>query len=178
MQLGAIAFTSIIQSFVVNFFALKTYFTVSIPICTVTYEIYNAWYDVVIYLQKLNSAGLYICNFNIMLSGGTKPVPELVLTCSCHIGIYSLQWRHNGHDNISNHQPHDYLLIGFFRRRSKKTSKLRVTGLRVLLAICAGNSPVPGEFPAQMASNTENVSIWWRHHAHSCFMSNAPYIRQ
>ena len=22
----------------------------------------------------------------------------------------------------------------------------------------------PGEFPAQMASNAENVSIWWRHH--------------
>ena len=32
------------------------------------------------------------------------------------------------------------------------------------LAICAGNSPVHGEFPAQMASNMENVSIWWRHH--------------
>ena len=27
-----------------------------------------------------------------------------------------------------------------------------------------GNSPVAGEFPAQMASNVENVSIWWRHH--------------
>ena len=25
---------------------------------------------------------------------------------------------------------------------------------------------VPGEFPAQMASNAENVSIWWRHHVH------------
>ena len=25
-------------------------------------------------------------------------------------------------------------------------------------------TPVPGEFPAQMASNAENVSIWWRHH--------------
>ena len=37
--------------------------------------------------------------------------------------------------------------------RSKKTSKLRVTGL------CAGNSPVTGEFPAQMASNAENLSI-------------------
>ena len=37
-------------------------------------------------------------------------------------------------------------------------SKLRVTGL------CEGNSPVTGEFPAQMASNAENVSIWWRHH--------------
>ena len=40
----------------------------------------------------------------------------------------------------------------------KKTSKLRVTGL------CVGNSPGTGEFPAQMASNAENVSIWWRHH--------------
>ena len=36
--------------------------------------------------------------------------------------------------------------------------KHRVTGL------CAGNSPVTGEFPAQRASNAENVSIWWRHH--------------
>ena len=42
--------------------------------------------------------------------------------------------------------------------RSKKTSKLRVTGL------CVGNSPVTGEFPVQMASNAENVSIWWHHH--------------
>ena len=25
-------------------------------------------------------------------------------------------------------------------------------------------SPVTGEFPAQRASNAENVSIWWRHH--------------
>ena len=46
-----------------------------------------------------------------------------------------------------------------FRRRSKKASKLRVTGL------CVGNSPVTGEFLAQRASNAENVSIWWRHHA-------------
>ena len=40
----------------------------------------------------------------------------------------------------------------------QKTSKLRATGL------CAVNSPGTGEFPAQMASNAENVSIWWRHH--------------
>ena len=37
------------------------------------------------------------------------------------------------------------------------TLKLRVTGL------CVGNSPVTGEFPALMASNTENDSIWWCH---------------
>ena len=65
-----------------------------------------------------------------------------------------LQWRHNGSDSVSNHQPHDCLLNRLFRRRSKKTPKLRVTGL------CAGNSPGTGEFPAQMASNAGNVSIW------------------
>ena len=70
-----------------------------------------------------------------------------------------LQWRHNERDGVSNHQPHDRLLKYLFRRRSKKTSKLRVTGL------CEGNSPVTGEFPAQRASNAEHISIWWRHHA-------------
>ena len=69
----------------------------------------------------------------------------------------SLLWRHNGGECVSNHQPHDCILNRLFRRRSKKTSKLRVTGL------CAGNSPGTGEFPAQMDSNAENVSIWWRH---------------
>ena len=71
---------------------------------------------------------------------------------------YTLHWRHNGSDSVSNHQLHDCFLNRLFRRRSKKTSKLHVTGL------CAGNSPETGEFPAQMASNAENVSIWWRHH--------------
>ena len=47
----------------------------------------------------------------------------------------SLRWRHNGRDSVSNHQPHHCLLNRLFRRRSKKTSKLRVTGL------CVGNSP-------------------------------------
>ena len=70
----------------------------------------------------------------------------------------TLRWRHNGRDGVSNHQPHHCLLSHLFGRRSKKNSKLRVTGL------CAGNSPGIGEFPAQMASNAENASIWWRHH--------------
>ena len=74
-----------------------------------------------------------------------------------------LRWRHNGRNGVSNHQPHDCLLNRLFRRRSKKTSKLRVTGL------WAWNSPGTGEFPAQMASNAENVSIWWRHHAQISF---------
>ena len=73
--------------------------------------------------------------------------------------IKPLQWRHNGSDSVSNHQPHDCLLNRLFRRRSKKTPKFGVTGF------CAGNSPGTGGFPTQMASYAENVSIWWRHHA-------------
>ena len=68
----------------------------------------------------------------------------------------SLQWRHNGRDGFSNYQPHECLLNRLFRRRSKETPKL--TGL------CEGDSPVTDEFPAQRASNAENVPIWWRHH--------------
>ena len=74
------------------------------------------------------------------------------------IQMQTLRWRHNDHDCVSNHQPHHCLLNCLFGRRSKKTSKLRVTGL------CAGKSPGTGDFPAQMVSNAENISIWWRHH--------------
>ena len=71
---------------------------------------------------------------------------------------YPLQWRHNDHDGVSNHQPRGCLLNRLFRRRSKKTSKLHVTSL------CVGNSPWPVNSPHKRASYEENVSIWWRHH--------------
>ena len=77
---------------------------------------------------------------------------DVWLTC------LSLHWHWLGQDSVSNHQLHDCLLNHLFRRRLKNISKLRVTGL------CVGNSPETGEFPAQMASNAENISIWWRHH--------------
>ena len=51
------------------------------------------------------------------------------------------RWHHNGLDGVLNHQPHDCLLNRLFRRRSKRTSKLHVTGL------CAGNSPWPVNSP-------------------------------
>ena len=73
------------------------------------------------------------------------------------ICVFPLQWRHNGSDGVSNHRRIYWLFNRLFRHISKKTSKFRVTGL------CEGNSPVTGEFPAQRASNAENVSIWWRH---------------
>ena len=82
----------------------------------------------------------------------------ILLSSQVNSQCEALRWRHNDHAGVSNHQPHGCLLNRLFRRKSKKTSKLRVTGL------CAGNSPGTGEFPAQMASYAENVSIWWRHH--------------
>ena len=57
--------------------------------------------------------------------------------------LHTLLWCHNERDGFSNHRPHDCLLNRLFRRTSKKTPNLRVTGLR------EGNPPVIGEFPAQ-----------------------------
>ena len=84
-----------------------------------------------------------------------KPTPYSRGTTLC-INI-SLRWRHNDHDGVSNHQPHGCLLNRLFRRRSKKTSKLRVTAL-------VWGIHRDRWIPAQRASYAENVSIWWRHH--------------
>ena len=74
----------------------------------------------------------------------------------------SLQWRHNKRDSVSNHRRLACLLNRSFRCRSKKISWLRIIGL------CEGNSSVTAEFPAQRASNAENVSVWWCHHLYWC----------
>ena len=87
-----------------------------------------------------------------------RAIPEEAIKYMCLFStlthsdlLLSLQWRRNGRDSVSNHQPHDCFLNRSIRRRSKKTSN-------------AGNSLGTGEFPAQMANKAENVSILWRHH--------------
>ena len=85
--------------------------------------------------------------------------------------IVALQWRHNERVGVSNHRCLDYLLNRLFWCKSKKTSKLRVTGL------CEGNSPANGEFPTQRASNAENVSIWWRHPMRRMIPAYGIYLR-
>ena len=74
----------------------------------------------------------------------------------------SLQWRHNGHDGVSNHQPHHCLLNHLFGRRSKKTLKLCVTGL------CAGihRGPVNSlhKWPVtRKMSPFDDIMIKWTH---------------
>ena len=71
----------------------------------------------------------------------TQPVSDLEPHFLTEMNLFrSLQWRHNDNDGVSNHQPHGCLLNRLFRRISKKTSKLHVTGL------CVGNSPGPVNF--------------------------------
>ena len=77
----------------------------------------------------------------------------VVLTWRLVCNVTSLQWRHNELDGISNHLPLNCVLNRLFRRRSKKTSKFRVTGL------CEWNPPVTVGFPSQRASNAEKVSF-------------------
>ena len=105
------------------------------------------WMKITVFLVMFNSILLENPEFRCIMQSGEVAV----------FIKYALQWRHNERDGVSNYQPHDCSLNRLFKAQ-KKTSKLRVTGL------CEGNSPATGEFPAQRASDAENVSIWWRHH--------------
>ena len=49
------------------------------------------------------------------------------------------------------------------RKHQSSTSLAFVRGIHRRWPVNT-HSPVTGEYPAQMASNAENVSIWWRHH--------------
>ena len=125
---------------------------------------------------KLSS---FLCQQNYMLSKFLSFLSKkyslsshLWFSCQhglCTDGLILLQWCHNEHDGVSNHRCLAGLLNCLFRCRSKKTSKLHITVLH------KGNSPVTGEFPAQRASNAENVSIWWHHHVTVTLRSWVPF---
>ena len=92
----------------------------------------------------------------------------LHLSTQCHLA--TLRWRHNDHDGVSNHQPRGCLLNRLFRRRSKKTSKLRVTGL------CVGNSPGPANSPhkgpvTRKMLPFDDVIMRW-----VCFINFLPFV--
>ena len=70
-----------------------------------------------------------------------------------HVAVCTLQWRHNERHWVSNHRHFDCILIAC------SGADQRIHQHSALLAF------VTGEFPAQKASNAENVSIWWRHQA-------------
>ena len=63
---------------------------------------------------------------------------------------YSLRWRHNESDGVSNHQPGDCFLNRLFRRRSEQTSKLRATSLCEGIRRWPVNSPYKGSVTRKM----------------------------
>ena len=99
-----------------------------------------------------------------LLRDGTRWAQDFYVLLLCYVHRKTLQWRHNGRNGVSNHRHLKCLFNLSLRCRSKKTSKLRVTGL------CEGKSPMTSEFPSQRASNAENVSIWWCHHVDNKFV--------
>ena len=51
--------------------------------------------------------------------------PDFLLVLSVTFGMdISLQWRNNGHDGVSNHQPHDCLLKRLFKRKCQSSASL------------------------------------------------------
>ena len=90
----------------------------------------------------MNNTICNICVGNVTMSILLWPLPRGNLFVSI---LSSLQWRHNEHDDVSNHRRLDGLLSRLFRRRPKKNQS-------------------SGELLSQKARNAENVSILWRHH--------------
>ena len=79
---------------------------------------------------------------------------------SCAYHLSALQWCHNGRLNMASQITSLTIVYStVYSGADQRKYQICVTGL------WAGKSPVTGEFPSQRASNAENVSIWWRHHA-------------
>ena len=96
----------------------------------------------------------------MLLSTGTLGTNQRNFTRNTKFSFTSMpqQWRHNGRDGVSNHQPHHfYATIYSCADQGKYRSSAPVAFVRGIHR---------DEFPAQMTSNAENVSIWWRHHAY------------
>ena len=101
----------------------------------IRWEIYRKWNISILDM----SLAILISRLKPHLSG--ESYKKKMLIKYQYNSVHALHWRHTDHDGVSNHQPHCCLLNRLFRRRSKKTSKLRVTGL------CVGNSPGPVNSP-------------------------------
>ena len=85
-----------------------------------------------------------------------------------HYWHFQLQWRHNERDGVSNHQHHDSLLNSSLGRRSKKASKLRVTGF------CEGNSPYKWPITRNMFLFDDVIMVkgkWFKVSAGCCFQN-------
>ena len=98
-------------------------------------------------------------------SGINKHQPQKWLSHGHLVSVhhwFSLQWRHNEHQDVPNHRRLECLSMRLFRLTSKKTSKPAV------LALCEGNT---------RDNNAESVSMRWCHHVtgHNTIVQQEPW---
>ena len=99
---------------------------------SIHHEIYPVhWYDIfwlsLSYFHSLKFKPMLL--ITVILRNDGACCLAIIFGVAILVTLHSFRWRNNGRDGVSNHQPHYCLLNRLFRRRSKKTSKLRVTGL-------------------------------------------------
>ena len=98
------------------------------------------------------------CEFSLCAFGSIKLIVcPIISSILCHftcISWYSMLMLWKCHSSSSLKLA---LLNHLLGHRSKKTSKLCITGL------CERNPPMTGGF-SQRASKVQNVTIWWHHH--------------
>ena len=125
------------------------------------------WSEIILFELK----HLYVVHFHAPL---LHPViihyfgNELRGTYSISLWFDTLQWRHNGWDSVSNHQPHHCYPNVYSDKDQRKHQSS--SSLAFVWGINRG-------FPAQMASNAENDSIWWRRHDMSSYSPRERLIR-
>ena len=91
-----------------------------------------------------------LLNWIIIGSDNSALILEMPPRSTCTKPLAVLQWRQNGRDGVSNQQYHNCLLNRLFRRRSKNTWKLRVTGLLQGFHRWPVNSPHKGPVTRKM----------------------------
>ena len=97
----------------------------------------------------------------------------------------ALQWRHNEHDGVSNHQPHDCLLKRLFRCRSRKHQSYASPAFVRGIHQWPVNSPQKGSVTQKMFP-FDDVIMWnhsvygvvWYHNFDFCGTSKAFAILQ
>ena len=91
-------------------------------IISVTYQIYSLVPGIFSYIWYVTAIhNVFVCGKWTSPNAIRLPASTVITTNFDK----SLQWRHNEHDSVSNHQPHNCLLNRLFRRRSKSLAFVR-----------------------------------------------------
>ena len=101
--------------------------------------------------SEIHSGSVFNCHIYFLSASAIYIYKYMSMASGLRGFHWVLQWRCKECNGVSCHRRFDCL----FRHKSKKTWKLRVTGP------CEA---VVSRFPSHRASNTEKVSICWRHH--------------